>query len=142
MIEGKPLFMGLCEIDQLFQIFFKMGTPTADNWPTFLALPNFQPQLFPQWTENQLYGLMKNATEDEYKVLLSMLCYDPALRASAHEILQHRYFARKSRILLHFLVCNQISFQDFFGIYGRWHRKLKAITNRSSIRKFIRRGVE
>ena len=42
MIEGRPLFMGLCEIDQLFQIFFKMGTPTMDVWPAFTEMPNYQ----------------------------------------------------------------------------------------------------
>lgn len=91
MIEGKPLFMGLCEIDQLFQIFFKMGTPTVEEWPSFSGLPNFQSQLFPQWTENQLHGLMKHADEDQYSLLLAMLRFDPNRRSSAYEALQHRY---------------------------------------------------
>lgn len=90
MMEGKPLFMGLCEIDQLFQIFFKMGTPNQDEWPSFNALPNFQPQLFPQWTENRLHGLMKHADEEQYSLLLTLLRFDPARRSSASEALHHR----------------------------------------------------
>jgi serine/threonine protein kinase len=50
MLQGKPLFTGLCEIDQLFQIFYKMGTPTAAQWAEFSMLPNYQPTLFPDWT--------------------------------------------------------------------------------------------
>ena len=42
MMKGRPLFMGLCEIDQLFQIFFNMGTPTEEEWPQFSSLPHFQ----------------------------------------------------------------------------------------------------
>ena len=30
MLQGKPLFLGLCEIDQLLQIFFKLGVPTTE----------------------------------------------------------------------------------------------------------------
>lgn len=29
MLQGKPLFLGLCEIDQLLQIFFKLGVPNT-----------------------------------------------------------------------------------------------------------------
>ncbi len=49
MLQGKPLFTGLCEIDQLFQIFYKMGTPSKDVWPSFSSLPHYQGQLFPDW---------------------------------------------------------------------------------------------
>ena len=92
MIEGKPLFMGLCEIDQLFQIFWKMSTPTTDAWPGFTDMPNYQSTLFPQWTNSQLYGLMQRADDEQFALLSSMLRFDPGKRASAHEALHHKYF--------------------------------------------------
>ena len=33
MIEKKQLFMGDCEIDQIFKIFQFHGTPTVQTWP-------------------------------------------------------------------------------------------------------------
>ncbi len=92
MMEGEPLFRGLCEIDQLFQIFSKMGTPTEEEWQSFFTLPNYQSTLFPQWTESQLYGLIRRASEEQYSLLLSMLRFDPTKRASAQEALAHQYF--------------------------------------------------
>ena len=58
IMQGRPLFMGLCEIDQLFQIFSKLGTPAAEEWPRFEHLPNFQDTMFPRWgavSVNTLY---------------------------------------------------------------------------------------
>lgn len=49
LMEGRPLFAGVCEIDQLFQIFNKMGTPSEDVWPKYPTLPHFQNSLFPNW---------------------------------------------------------------------------------------------
>ena len=50
LLQGKPLFTGLCEIDQLFQIFSKLGTPNPDMWPDFKTLPYFQDTIFPRWS--------------------------------------------------------------------------------------------
>lgn len=49
LLQGKALFAGLCEIDQLFQIFQIMGTPNAQMWPGFEELPYYQETLFPSW---------------------------------------------------------------------------------------------
>jgi serine/threonine protein kinase len=49
LLQGKALFEGLCEIDQLFQIFQAMGTPSDAVWGAFTSLPNYQPVLFPEW---------------------------------------------------------------------------------------------
>jgi hypothetical protein len=63
LIQGKAIFEGfvsqaslsavtvfrLCEIDQLFQIFRILGTPTDGEWQGFTQLPNFQNPIFPEW---------------------------------------------------------------------------------------------
>ena len=48
MALGKPLFTGMCEVDQLFQIFSKLGTPTEEMWPSVSSLPDWQKH-FPCW---------------------------------------------------------------------------------------------
>jgi serine/threonine protein kinase len=50
MLQGDPLFTGLCEINQLFQIFCKLGLPDQDSWPEFMSLPHWQANVFPEWT--------------------------------------------------------------------------------------------
>ena len=49
MLQGRSLFFGMCEIDQLFQIYYKLGTPTAEEWPGFDELPFYQDGIFPYW---------------------------------------------------------------------------------------------
>ena len=67
-----------------------MGMPTAEVWPGFTSLPNYQSNLFPQWTENQLCGLLKKADESQYSLLTSLLRFDPSKRSSAEEALRHK----------------------------------------------------
>ena len=49
MLEGRPLFAGLSEIDQLFQIFSKLGSPGETS--SFRFLPYYQEGIFPQWNK-------------------------------------------------------------------------------------------
>lgn len=49
LLQGKALFPGLCEIDQLFQIFQIMGTPDSSVWPDFTDMPYYQEPIFPNW---------------------------------------------------------------------------------------------
>merc|ERR1719229_179250 len=48
MATGAALFQGDSEIDTIFQIFRKLGTPTEADWPGLPDLPDFKPT-FPQW---------------------------------------------------------------------------------------------
>merc|ERR1712151_1378361 len=48
MATGNPLFSGDSEIDTIFKIFQKLGTPTSEQWPEVADLPDFKPT-FPKW---------------------------------------------------------------------------------------------
>merc|ERR1712072_1358999 len=48
MATGAPLFPGDSEIDTIFKIFQKLGTPTEADWPGLSELPDFKPT-FPKW---------------------------------------------------------------------------------------------
>jgi serine/threonine protein kinase len=46
--SGEALFRGDSEIDQLFQIFRVLGTPTKAEWPELKQLPDYKAS-FPMW---------------------------------------------------------------------------------------------
>lgn len=41
MITMKPLFPGGAQIDQLFRIFRRLGTPNETIWPGISTLPDY-----------------------------------------------------------------------------------------------------
>ena len=49
MLEGRPLFVGLSQIDQLFQIFSKLGSPSEGS--SCRTLPFYQDEVFPNWPQ-------------------------------------------------------------------------------------------
>ena len=48
MVSKRPLFPGGCEIDELYQIFRILGTPTEKTWPGVSALKDWNDR-FPPW---------------------------------------------------------------------------------------------
>merc|ERR1719379_160626 len=50
MATGLPLFPGDSEIDTIFKIFQKLGTPTEKDWATLYDLPDMKPT-FPTWNK-------------------------------------------------------------------------------------------
>ena len=94
MLHGKPLFPGDTEIDQLFRIFRKLGTPDLDY---FKSLPEYEDS-FPQWKRHNPSEWLLDAKNPHYDPLLldlltQMLEYDPKKRITAFEMLSHPYFA-------------------------------------------------
>lgn len=91
MATRKPLFQGDSEIDQLFRIFRVLRTPTDKTWPDVVKLPDYKPT-FPNWTKYTLDSHVKNLDKQGLNLLKEMLIYDPAVRITAEEALQHPYF--------------------------------------------------
>lgn len=48
MMTRDPLFPGDSEIDQIYRIFRKLGTPDETVWPGCTQLPDFK-AIFPKW---------------------------------------------------------------------------------------------
>lgn len=94
MLQGKPLFTGISEIDQLFQIFSKLSTPTSETWPQFKVLPNFGFD-FPNWKHDScpLSRLFPALDPLGVDLLSKLLMYDPDQRITAEAALRHPYFA-------------------------------------------------
>uniref|UniRef100_A0A061R8C0 cyclin-dependent kinase n=1 Tax=Tetraselmis sp. GSL018 TaxID=582737 RepID=A0A061R8C0_9CHLO len=91
MINGRPLFPGDSEIDQLFHIFRLMGTPNETLWPGVSQLPEYK-DTFPKWRPQDLKDAVK-LDPVGLDLLRRMLTYHPSQRITAYEALQHSYFS-------------------------------------------------
>lgn len=94
MATGSPLFAGDSEIDTLFKIFQKIGTPSTEMWPGVSGLPEFKLS-FPQWKPKGWANIRNIASQvgrDGVDLLEQLTRYDPRQRISARRALQHRYF--------------------------------------------------
>ncbi|CAK9026416.1 Cyclin-dependent kinase 2 (Cell division protein kinase 2) [Durusdinium trenchii] len=91
MLLGKPMFPGICEIDQLFQVFLKLGTPDNTIWPGFEQLPNFSFP-FPNWKQRPLTAHIDGMDPDGLDLMTKMLTMNPAHRITAEDAMAHRFF--------------------------------------------------
>lgn len=62
MCNGKPLFPGDSEIDELFRIFRTLGTPDETSWPGVKRLPDFK-DTFPKWQAKPVKAVIRNGDD-------------------------------------------------------------------------------
>eukprot|EP00193_Tetraselmis_chui_P000782 CAMPEP_0177759602 /NCGR_PEP_ID=MMETSP0491_2-20121128/4820_1 /TAXON_ID=63592 /ORGANISM="Tetraselmis chuii, Strain PLY429" /LENGTH=483 /DNA_ID=CAMNT_0019275443 /DNA_START=128 /DNA_END=1579 /DNA_ORIENTATION=- len=91
MINGRPLFPGDSEIDQLFQIFRLLGTPNENVWPGVSELEDYK-EAFPKWRPQSLTNAVPTLDPLGHDLLQRMLVYAPSKRITAYDALQHEYF--------------------------------------------------
>jgi serine/threonine protein kinase len=94
MATGQPLFSGDSEIDTIFKIFQKLGTPTSEQWPGVNELPEFKPT-FPKWKPKGWENIRNTKVQvgaPGIDLLEKCMIYDPRKRLSARRALQHPYF--------------------------------------------------
>jgi serine/threonine protein kinase len=99
MATGAPLFAGDSEIDTIFKIFQKLGTPTAEQWPGLAELPDFKPT-FPRWPHRGWENIRNTKAQMGsvgIDLLESLMAYDPKKRMSARRSMLHPYFADVER---------------------------------------------
>jgi len=100
MATGAPLFAGDSEIDTIFKIFQKLGTPTTEQWPGLADLPDFKPT-FPRWPHRgweNIRNIKAQMGSVGIELLESLMAYDPKRRLSARRALLHPYFADGARV--------------------------------------------
>jgi serine/threonine protein kinase len=99
MATGAPLFAGDSEIDTIFKIFQKLGTPSTEQWPGLAELPDFKPT-FPKWPHRGWENIRNTKAQMGsvgIDILESLMAYDPKKRMSARRSLLHAYFADVER---------------------------------------------
>jgi len=95
MASGAPLFAGDSEIDTIFKVFQKLGTPTVEQWPGLADLPEFKAN-FPKWRPRgwaNIRSTLAQVGERGIEMLEQLMTYDPQKRLSARRALQHPYLA-------------------------------------------------
>jgi len=90
--NGRPLFPGKNDKDQLLKIFQILGTPTLKEWPGMEELPEYRPNytVYPGQSLAKQIPLHQKGLD----LLQSFLQYDPAKRISAVDAISHPYFKK------------------------------------------------
>ena len=97
MATGLPLFPGRSDIDQIFKIFQRRGTPTSATWPNVETLQYYNP-LFPQWPEMPVSSFLPAeslGSAAAVDLMSRILVYDPDTRISCRRALEHGYFGEQ-----------------------------------------------
>jgi serine/threonine protein kinase len=91
----SPLVAGTSEGDQLDRIFRLLGTPTVQDYPGIVELPDYSPEQFPPYPPPRagLASLVPTLDVTGVDLLSQMLQYDPARRVTAQAALQHAFFS-------------------------------------------------
>ncbi|KAF8034345.1 hypothetical protein BT93_C0596 [Corymbia citriodora subsp. variegata] len=96
LLTLEPLFPGISDIDQLSRIFNGLGNLSEEVWPGCTKLPDYKTISFCK-IENPvgLESCLPNRSGDEVSLIQRLLCYNPAARATAIELLQDKYFTEE-----------------------------------------------
>jgi len=99
MVNGRPLFPGISENDQLMKIFKLLGTPSTKTWPGLQELPEYKEQvtgkkpIWPRYPHGQrLSKTVRRLSKAGLDLLGQMLQFDPNKRISAEAAMLHPYF--------------------------------------------------
>ena len=110
LLQGKPLFPGRTEIDQIDKHFRMLGTPNEQIWPKFKSLPhatkvnfavhphNSLRQRFPKYREREdEIEIGPGISDAGFDLLNGLLVFDPERRLSSTEALKSSWFAEAPR---------------------------------------------
>jgi len=92
MVNGRPLFPGNTDTDQLQKIFKVLGTPSEEKWPSITELPDWKPEYQSQdHGEPKWHDIVPKVDDQGIDLLKSMLKYDPTLRVQGKAAMEHAY---------------------------------------------------
>jgi cyclin-dependent kinase 2 len=93
IVMAYPLFPGDSSVDQLFQIFKVLGTPTDEDWEGVTKLPEYK-SLFPKFKPKTNIIEDIHRIDNDLKDLISkLLVMNPKGRLTCSEALSHRYLS-------------------------------------------------
>ncbi|CAK7337429.1 unnamed protein product [Dovyalis caffra] len=96
LLTLAPLFPGTSDIDQISRIISVLGNLTEEVWPGCLKLSDYGTISFAK-VENPtgIEACLPNCSPDEISLVKKLVCYDPAARATAMELLHDEYFSKQ-----------------------------------------------
>ncbi|KAJ4913369.1 Cyclin-dependent kinase F-1 [Raphanus sativus] len=93
LLSLEPLFPGVSDIDQISRVTNVLGNLNEEVWPGCVDLPDYKSISFAK-VESPLgiEGCLPNHSGDVIALVKKLICYDPASRATAVELLNDKYF--------------------------------------------------
>ncbi|KAL9224061.1 hypothetical protein vseg_000134 [Gypsophila vaccaria] len=92
LLSLEPIFPGTSDIDQLARIFNVLGNLSEENFPGCSNLPDYKMITFNKIKEpTGIEGCLPGRSPDEISIVKKLLCFDPASRATAMELLHDKY---------------------------------------------------
>ncbi|OXB71064.1 UNVERIFIED_CONTAM: hypothetical protein H355_014471 [Colinus virginianus] len=92
MVNGRPLFPGTGNEDQLLKIFKMLGTPQVEDHPQLAELPQWSRD-FPQYRAVEWEEVVPRLDPLGVDLLSKMLRLDSGQRIAAKQAMQHPYFS-------------------------------------------------
>lgn len=91
MSNGRPLFPGSTDADQLQRIFKVLGTPNESIWPTITELPDWKPD-FTAYEPKPWGSVVPHLDYAGVDLMARMLRCDPSQRVTGRAAMEHDYF--------------------------------------------------
>jgi len=93
-----PLLAGMSDLDQISKICEAFGTPTEENWPGVTQLANYvADKAVPLRGRDFFLQQFPTAGPVGADLLMSMCVLDPRKRATALQVLQHKWWTTEPR---------------------------------------------
>ena len=91
-LHPTPLFLGSNEKEVFIKICSILGTPTNETWNEGIQLAKKIDFKFPKSDGCPLENVIPNASEDAIDLMKFMIKWDPNQRATANNLLAHKFF--------------------------------------------------
>jgi serine/threonine protein kinase len=91
-LHPTPLFLGSNEKEVFIKICSILGTPTNETWNEGVQLAKKIDFKFPKSDGCPLQNVIANASEDAIDLMKFMIKWDPNQRATANNLLAHKFF--------------------------------------------------
>lgn len=96
LLALKPLFPGTADIDQISRIISVLGNLNEEAWLGCSNLPDYAIISFTKVDKpTGLEACMPHCSDDEVSLVKRLVCYDPAKRVTAIELLHDKYFSEE-----------------------------------------------
>ncbi|KAL9316068.1 hypothetical protein ACSQ67_017069 [Phaseolus vulgaris] len=92
LLQGKPIFPGKDEPEQLNKIYELCGAPTEINWPGVSKIPYYNKFMPTRPMKRRLREVFRHFDHHALELLEKMLTLDPSQRITAKDALDAEYF--------------------------------------------------